>query len=85
MNDQLPDQYKHLLKRPRLNATDGQPTHGLFDDVQLSSRVRYIQGVLVNTISRMWVETDNPEHFNRLDDWMKLPWGSYPDVPPKKK
>jgi len=64
----------------RKNA-DGTLTDGTFDDTDQLVRQRYIQGKVTHTINKMWIESDNIEHLNRLSDWQKKPWGTYPDIP----
>lgn len=68
----------------RINE-NGELTDGIFDDINMEIRQKYVRGKVTHTISKMWIESKNPEHLSRLDDWMKLPWTSYPDLPPKQK
>lgn len=45
--------------------------------------VRYVlgeNGMPTITISKMWLDRGGPED---VDASLKLPWGTYPDMPPK--
>lgn len=64
---------------------DGNPTHGIFDDMNSLVRQRYIEGRLTHNVTKMWIETKDMEAFNRLDDWAKHPWGHYPELPTQMK
>lgn len=72
--------YIHIRKR--LNDTDGQPTHGVYDDVSINCRVEYVVGYLVKTISKMWLES---ERLSELEPRLQEEWGFYPPLPPKRK
>lgn len=68
----------------RINE-NGEMTDGIFDDLNMEVRQRYDNGIITHTITKTWIESKNPEHLSRLEDWMKLSWTSYPDIPPKQK
>lgn len=38
-------------------------------------------GKIIHTAMRSWVE--DPVANQRLPEWMREPWGTYPDLPPK--
>lgn len=65
---------------------DGSLTHGIYDDQKTHCREKFVDGVLKNTISHIWIHDTDPEARARLtEDWMILPFGSFPDLPPRKK
>lgn len=71
------------LMRPNKPVTYSHPWvvhNGPYDD--LSSKTRYfiVDGFAYFIISKLWV--DDGDH-SRLQPWMRKPWGTYPDLPPK--
>lgn len=54
---------------------DGVYDHSTF-------QVRYVvnQGYIMFNISKMWVDKGGPDD---VDESLKLPWGTYPDIPEK--
>lgn len=54
--------------------------NGVYDDVKGKSRLFIYGGFSYIIVSRMWI--DGGDH-SRLDDWMREPWETYPDLPKK--
>jgi len=69
----------------RLNQ-DGSLTNGVYDDQKTHSREKYVDGKLTHTLSHLWIHAEDKESRDRLtEDWMLPPFGSFPDLPLKKK
>lgn len=54
--------------------------NGAYDDVKGKSRLFIYDGFAYIIISKMWIEEGSHSTF---EDWMKEPWGTYPDLPKK--
>lgn len=54
---------------------------GAFDDDHTKVRMFIWDKFCYYCISKMWIE--DPIQNISLDDWMKVPWGTYPNLPPK--
>ena len=65
---------------------DGSLTNGIYDDQKTHCREVYVDGVLKRTLSHLWIHTKDEEARARLtEDWMLPAFGSFPDLPAKKK
>ena len=64
---------------------NGSLTDGIYDDQKIHCRERYVGGKITHTISHLWINSKDEEALNRLEDWMKPPFGYYPNVPPQLK
>lgn len=53
---------------------------GVYDHRTYYVRYQIVQGAPKIVISKMWLDKGGPE---TVDASMKLPWGSYPDLPAK--
>jgi hypothetical protein len=53
---------------------------GIYDYQHFLVRYNVVDGNATIVLSKMWVDSGVPEE---LDAKYKLPWGSYPDMPPK--
>jgi len=53
---------------------------GTYDYTEYSTRYVVQDGNPVTVISKMWVDKGGPDDVSYA---LKLPWGSYPDFPPK--
>jgi hypothetical protein len=60
-------------------------TDGIYDDQKTHCREKFVQGKLTHTISHTWIHSEDEESLNRLEEWMKPPFGHDPDVPPQLK
>ena len=60
----------------------GWVSDGIYDHSMYEVRYEVVQGYVMTTISKMWLDNGGPED---ATPELKLPWGSYPDVPPKPK
>tara|TARA_R110000824_G_scaffold158061_2_gene331654 strand:- start:360 stop:641 length:282 start_codon:yes stop_codon:yes gene_type:complete len=73
---------------PRYNKEDGEFTHGVFDDVEMTSgacggmRVHYHRGILEHSFTRDWLENGLPED---TPCFLLKSWGYYPPLPLKLK
>jgi hypothetical protein len=54
---------------------------GCYEDVGTSLRTFIYNGVACYYASRMWI--DDPIQNQRLPEFMRKPWGYYPELPPK--
>lgn len=57
-------------------------TDGIYDNQELLTRYEIQDGKPRTVISKMWVDAGGPEN---VDEKFKAPWGTYPDMPAKKK
>ncbi len=53
---------------------------GIYDHSGYQVRYLIKQGYVMLVISKMWIEAGGPKD---VDFYMKVPWGSYNDIPPK--
>ena len=53
---------------------------GIYDHSGYQVRYKIVQGFVMLVVSRMWIENGGPKD---VDTSMKLPWGTYSDIPPK--
>ena len=88
MTQLTPEQIKEVLDD--IYATQyirTQQTHkwvtedGAYDYSEHQIRLFIHKGFAYRMASRMWVE-DEVQNL-RLDPWMRAPWGTYPELPPK--
>jgi len=71
--------------RARYNE-DGSLTDGVFDVQKVHCREKYVDGILTHTLSHLWIHAEDKESRDRLtEDWMLPAFGSFPDLPAKKK
>lgn len=54
---------------------------GAYDDCEYYTRLFIHEGFGYYIVSKSWIES--PTHNHLLDEWMRAPWGTYPDLPPK--
>jgi hypothetical protein len=65
---------------------DGSLTDGIYDDLKTHCRERYVDGILKNTLSHLWIHTNDPDARAKLtEDWMTPPFGHFPDLPARRK
>jgi hypothetical protein len=72
-----------LIMRPQKPVTYTHywvQTDGPYDDLKSNTRFFIMNGFAYFSISRLWI--DSGDH-SRLDPWMRRPWETYPDLPPK--
>lgn len=70
----------HLINMVR-RGPDGLPLHGVYEDNKLLIRQCFLEGICYFLANREWcnsTESDKP-------GIAELPWGSYPELPPKFK
>jgi len=53
---------------------------GIYDNINFQVRYKIVQGFTITNISKMWLDNGGPKG---EPPEMLLPWGSYPDTPPK--
>lgn len=53
---------------------------GTYDSLYFLVRYRIVDGNAKTVIAKMWVDQGGPD---TLGPEMRLPWGAYPDLPPK--
>lgn len=58
----------------------GWISDGIYDHSGYLVRYRIVEGMPISVITKMWIENGGPEDISAD---MLLPWGSYPDFPPK--
>lgn len=54
---------------------------GVYEHQEHLNRVFVWNGFCYFRVTKSWIE--NGDHSHRLDEWMKAPWGTYPDLPRK--
>lgn len=64
-------------KAPPITLSHKNVPNGIYDDVKSKTRFFIYNEFAYYIISKMWVDGDT----SRLDDWMKEPWGTYPQLP----
>lgn len=58
----------------------GWVSDGTYDKQDYLVRYHVIDGMPKTVISKGWIDNGGPAD---VDPAMRLPWGSYPDMPPK--
>lgn len=53
---------------------------GVYDSSIYVTRYHVVDGNPSRVITKMWLDEGGP---NDVSDFLKLPWGTYPDMPPK--
>jgi hypothetical protein len=53
---------------------------GVYDHQSFQIRYEIVQGFIITNISKLWLDNGGPDD---VDIAMRLPWGTYNDIPPK--
>lgn len=81
---QIQEIIQHLHNTTQIRSTKNYPwvtEDGAYDSTDQRSRFFIYNGFGYYIISKSWVE--DPVQNQRLEEWMRAPWGVYPDLPPK--
>jgi hypothetical protein len=85
MNQQEVDTIiQELLATQYIRTSKSHPwvvVDGPYDFEDHQTRMFIYNGFSYIVAAKMWVE--DKEGCKRLPEWMQVPWGSYPNLPPK--
>ena len=74
--------HRHLPDNRLYFDLDGNLINGVFDDVKYEVRDEYDYGVQIHRVSKLWIESSAN---NRLPEYLRVKWGTYPPLPERLK